>query len=68
MLFRSDVTGRVAGAVIKRQWQRTGRLLKAGLEILVKSPAILWRRRLEMRSPESLPDLAALNAREGGKP
>ena len=68
LAFVLDAAGRTTGALIKRQWQRTGRLLKAALEILVKSPSILWRRRLEMRSPGQLPELATLHAAAGGRP
>lgn len=58
--FVLDAVGRVAGAILKRQWARTGRLVLAGSEVALKSPWILLRRHLEMRKPSRLPEFREL--------
>lgn len=58
--FVLEAAGRVTGAVLRRQWVRAGRLIRAAVEIALKSPFILRRRHLEMRSPERLPELVEL--------
>ena len=60
--FLAESITRVAGAVLKRQWTRTGKLLRAAGELYLKAPGILWRRNLEMRHPELLPELGTLSS------
>jgi GT2 family glycosyltransferase len=65
LAFLLESVGRVAGAVLKRQWGRAGKLLRAALELYLKAPWILWRRHLEMRDPSHLEDLATLRGNGG---
>lgn len=62
LAFVLDAGGRVTGAVLKRQWARTGRLLMDSLGILLRLPSILWRRHLEIRNPARLPEVAQLTS------
>ena len=60
LAFALESTGRVAGAVLRRQWSRAGKLVRVVLELWAKSPAILWRRYLELRTPSRLQELRQL--------
>lgn len=58
--FLLEVVSRPIGAAFRGEWGRMWKLLRVGAELVCKSPWILWRRRLEMRSPSRLPEMAWL--------
>ncbi len=63
--FLLEVVSRPVGAILKGQWKRTLTLLGTGAELLVRSPAILYRRHLEMHSPSRLPEMRWLRPGTG---
>ena len=58
--FLLEVVSRPIGAAFRGEWGRCGKLIRVGGELLAKSPWIVRRRHLEMRSPERLPEMAWL--------
>lgn len=60
--FLLEVVSRPIGAAFRGEWGRFGKLVRVGAELLVKSPWILRRRRLEMRNTAALPEMEWLRA------
>jgi GT2 family glycosyltransferase len=55
--FLMEVVSRPIGAAFKGQLGRCLQLIRVGVELVVKSPWILWRRHLEIRDPSRLPEM-----------
>ena len=64
MKFLLEVVSRPIGAMFRWEWRRLIMLLWIGAEILVKSPAIIWRRQVEMHAVERLPEMKWLRGGE----
>ena len=60
MKFLLEGVSRPIGALFRRQWIRAWALVKIDVELLLKSPQIIWRRHLEMHAPARLPEMAWL--------
>lgn len=58
--FLLEVVSRPIGAAFRGEWGRMAKLLRVGVELVVKSPRIIRRRRLEMRMPQRLPEMTWL--------
>jgi GT2 family glycosyltransferase len=65
--FLVQVVSRPIGAVFRGQWKRAWLLVRADVELLLKSPWILYRRHLEIHSPERLPEMTWLRPSRGQK-
>lgn len=63
--FLLEVVSRPVGAAFKGQWKRMLTLLRTDLELVLRSPAIVWRRHLEMHAPGRLPEMRWLRTRPG---
>jgi len=63
--FLLEVVSRPIGAAFRGEWSRMFKLLRVGVELIVKSPWIIRRRHLEMHAPERLPEMAWLRAAGG---
>jgi GT2 family glycosyltransferase len=61
--FLLEFVSRPAGAVFRQVWKRAWQLLKADIELLLKSPRIIWRRHLELNAPEWLLEMPWLRPR-----
>ena len=55
--FLLEVVSRPIGAVFRGEWGRCLKLLRVGVELVLKSPWIIWRRHLEMHAPSRLPEM-----------
>lgn len=60
--FLLEVVSRPIGAAFRGEWGRLLKLLRVGVELVVKSPWIIRRRHLEMHAPARLPEMAWLRA------
>jgi GT2 family glycosyltransferase len=60
--FLLEVVSRPIGAILRGEWKRAWALVRADVELIVKSPWILYRRHLEMYAPERLPEMAWLRS------
>lgn len=55
--FLLETVSRPVGAVFRGEWKRAALLIRTGCELLLKSPWIIYRRHLEMREPDRLPEM-----------
>jgi hypothetical protein len=60
--FLLEIVSRPIGAIFRGEWGRLLKLLRVGVELVVKSPWIIRRRHLEMHDPARLPEMAWLRA------